>query len=124
MGEGFKAKKLARSLLRKLSETASSQGNNIVLGTLEVRVRYIEYAKKGFLRKGSSYVVHSFPSVTEGEPVEAVIDVYEGGTLIATFLVSSDGRITFSGEGIMGETEAILLLGKLDEELASISRHR
>lgn len=114
----FRAKKLARSLLDKLSRLALIKGNRLVLGTLSVSVRYIQYVRKGFLRRGASFVVHEFPAQVKGEPVESVIDVFEGGDLVATVLIRSDGRIAFSGGGIQGETEAIMFLSKLDEELA------
>lgn len=114
----FRAKKLARSLLDKLSRLALIKGNRLLLGTLSVSVRYIQYVRKGFLRKGASFVVHEFPAQVKGEPVESVIDVFEGSDLVATVLIRSDGRIAFSGGGIQGETEAMMFLSKLDEELA------
>ena len=118
MSGAFKAKKLARSLLDKLSRLALVKGNKLGLGTLDVSVRYIQYVRKGFLRKGTSFVVHEFPAQVRGEPVESVIDVFEGNDLVATVIIRSDGSIVFSGGGIQGETEAIMFLSKLEEELA------
>jgi ABC-type uncharacterized transport system permease subunit len=48
VSEAIKAKKLARSLLDKLSRLAVIKGNKLVLGSLNVSVRYIQYARKGF----------------------------------------------------------------------------
>lgn len=117
MSGSFKARRLARSLLDKLSRLAIVRGNEIGLGTLDVRVRYIQYVRKGLLRRGSSFVVNEFPADVRGEPVESVIDVFEGNDLVATLLIKSDGSIVFSG-GMMGETEAMMFLSKLEEELA------
>jgi len=94
------------------------RGNRFSIGSLDVSVRYIQYVKKGFLRKGASFVVHEFPAQVRGEPAESVIDVFEGGDMVATLLIRSDGSIVFSGGGLQGETEAIMFLSKLEEELA------
>lgn len=114
----LRAKNLARSILEKLSRLAVVRGNTLGLGSLEIRIRYIQYIRKGFLRKGASFVVHEFPAQVRGAPVESVIDVFERSSLVATLLIRSDGSIVFSGEGIREETEALMLLSKLEDELA------
>ena len=115
----FKARKLARDMLRKLSKLAVMRGNRLELGGLVISVRYIQYVKKSFLKRGALLVVHEFPSRVRGDPVESVIDVFEGDDLIATFVLRESGEVVFSGR-LHGEMEAIMLLSKLDEELSRV----